>query len=73
MSGWQPIDSAPKDGMPILVSAAGEICVAAWTEGFKEGGWVGWVMGHGAVACEDDWYRVEPTHWMPLPEPPVSP
>lgn len=60
-SRWQPIETAPKDGMVLV---AGQ-----WSD---DGSW--WRnIGHahcGVITGEwDD--LTEPTHWMPLPEPPA--
>jgi hypothetical protein len=66
---WQPIETAPKDGRPILgfgicdgeVSGRGVEPAAAVVE------WCGsWTVG------ATDYYGVtmEATHWMPLPDPP---
>ena len=58
--GWMPIESAPKDGSEILlVSRKGRIANGCWmTANDKVGAWM--------------WPYVlqEPTHWMPLPQPP---
>lgn len=65
MSEWQPIETAPKDGTPLLLGFPNN-CHA--------------LVGH----CEDDlWGQLDedfgfepwpmaPTHWMPLPNPPVK-
>lgn len=59
MSEWKPIETAPKDGM-VLVA------------GFWDDGRSWRDIGHcdhlGVVGRWD--YNLEPTHWMPLPEPP---
>jgi hypothetical protein len=64
---WQPIETAPKDGTPILITRP--------TEWQCEEGW-------HVVRWDDDWWQVhdgkfdcplrgpDPTHWMPLPVPP---
>lgn len=59
---WQPIETAPKDGTPIL-------------------GWPGTMNGYPYVVqyshglwreADGELYHLyEPTHWMPLPEPPA--
>ena len=61
--GWREIESAPKDGKVVLLArflydGTNLLCVASdfWTE---EGGWCDWGPGDH-----------QPTHWMPLPEPP---
>jgi hypothetical protein len=58
---WRPIDTAPKGfNTPLLVCGPrwGHPCICVWNDHFEE-----W---------EDNGARVEPqpTHWMPLPEPP---
>lgn len=58
--GWQPIETAPRDGTLILVFAPGTsrlgdlICPCAWHP------------DAGFCVCE----LREPTHWMRLPDPP---
>lgn len=54
---WQPIETAPKDGTFVLaVTESGYRVIVQW--------------------CADKFWRSnvphawEPTHWMPLPEPP---
>jgi hypothetical protein len=67
---WRPLETAPKDGTPVLV--------------FRED--AGVFTAHYAAAvdfvkdgdCEPQWWTIDgqdlmadlPTHWMPLPEPP---
>lgn len=60
---WQPIETAPKDGTRIIVSKVnGPVwCNVNWRHMIrKPDRWDSFV---GAVPFE-------PTHWMPLPEPP---
>lgn len=73
--GWQPIETAPKDGRFLLlfgpeggVAPDGEYgvpwwCVANW--GPTWNGLLDWSSG-------DDQPPLKPTHWMPLPEPPAT-
>lgn len=68
MSEWQPIATAPKDGRPVLVyipeghprKASQGLRVAHW-----EQPWKCWQLLPGQLI-------VIPTHWMPLPDPPVA-
>lgn len=67
MSKWQPIETIPKDGTHILTYMEKTIVEAWFDNGCSE-----WVTkdlsstGCGCCGSEND----EPTHWMPLPEPP---
>lgn len=58
--GWQPIETAPKDGTLIL----------GWDKDFDcmivEWSYDRWRCSHDG----EDMYTPEPTHWMQLPEPP---
>jgi len=64
---WQPIETAPKDGTPILVGPTKRmgICVASYDK--DDDGLHRWLVDslHG----QSNIYT--PTHWMPLPEPPT--
>ena len=65
MSTWQPIETAPKDRLILICSKFESrliIEVAIWTETKKRMGFSGFVAQFSGP--------VEPTHWMPLPEPP---
>lgn len=57
--GWQPIETAPKDGTRVLTFRVKfrEAMAVAWFDGEE------WRPVHGSA-----W--PDPTHWMPLPEPP---
>jgi Protein of unknown function (DUF551) len=69
---WQPIETAHKaKGFLLLwypVLAFGEwdgmYCIGLWSEKEQR-----WVNAHNINSQFDR----EPTHWMPLPEPPVNP
>ncbi len=61
---WKPIGTAPHDGMEVLVFGNGSYAVACWNgEEWRDMGDIGWAGMYG-----DD--GNQPTHWMPLPEPP---
>jgi hypothetical protein len=67
---WQPIETAPKDGTPVLVARVGGNWSDEWPEiaswmkdGYGPGYWTnGAHDGYG-----DAEPPLEPTHWMPLP------
>lgn len=61
-SEWQPIETAPKDGTPIIAyphTDGGGVGLAIWSN-----------MTTGQWRSEYD--REWPTHWMPLPKPPAT-
>lgn len=75
---WQPIETAPKDGNPVLVAGEGRVEVARWIidkgeilvaahptpywEPFDNSGW------EFSYALQDGWF--DPSHWMPMPSAP---
>jgi len=70
--GWQPIETAPKDGTPILIYSGLRVDVprghvdhekSIYISSF-DGDWWIWDGNFGAE------YAYEPTHWMNLPESP---
>lgn len=81
MMEWQPIETAPRDGTPVLLWPP-HPWSSNWrtsTPSQKMHAWVGqWMdMAKGWVAspCEATEYEPEtqnPTLWQPLPEPPES-
>jgi len=74
---WRPISTAPKDGTTIMVfkftpPAWSVIGLAFW---FGQGAISGW-MSYGLPVLDGEPQTLglaHPTHWMPLPAPPVSP
>jgi len=57
MTEWQPIETAPRDGKRVLL--------------------YNWAYGAGSGHYDKGWWQhfclsqhYEPTHWMPLPDPP---
>jgi len=63
MTGWQPIQTAPRDGSIVIVCEVEG--VPPQTAFFDIGGWQVWVYWLTGMQV-----RGKPTHWMPLPEPP---
>ncbi len=63
MSDWRPIETAPKDGSTII----------GWCREWGEPQTIDWSKGEFG----EHWYtavmlpRYQPTHWMPLPKPPI--
>ncbi len=78
---WQPIKTAPKDGTSVLVY---DYYLTDWEKQddgrYKQTGdsGYGWVVArcdctYGWVIHQRRWNIIKcvnPTHWMPLPEPP---
>ena len=74
MGEWQPIDTAPLDGTAVLL--AGGDCnsddkfyrAVAWKDASEPSIWL-------VSFYDDGWGLIEyhnPTHWMPLPDPPET-
>ena len=64
---WRPIETAPKDGTQIIIAVADaddefEPGWAFWSERFNN-----WMIPTTARG-----YEMYPTHWMPMPEPPLK-
>jgi hypothetical protein len=64
--GWQPIETAPKDGTRFLAFYVADegIYDILWDEG------LGWVSQDYSI---ENFMQSDFTHWMPLPPPPVTP
>lgn len=68
---WQPIESAPKDGTSIILYVAWRIVgEARWQGDGHDEGW--WWAGTDPGDYNADKISSQPTHWMALPEPPMS-
>ena len=83
---WQPIETAPKDGTPVLIWTPEGHDIASYSPREDDGqqsmghdaGWWGCLTpaDPGRHMGNPDYYReaeCQPTHWMPLPEPPDHP
>lgn len=67
MSDWQPIETAPKDWTHVLLAFGSSVAEGYWLEGADL-----WLYANTSIddeSCIID----DPTHWMPLPAPPVRP
>lgn len=70
MSAWQPIKSAPKNQARFLAyfpkgTKRPEVCMTHWS--YHNSCWMAYGLGRSGRVI------YEPTHWMPLPEPPKCP
>jgi hypothetical protein len=85
-NGWQPIETAPKDGRTLLLGYFNSAKKWRTLRGqwFTEGSMDEWdgvadynPAGWYETSVENDdppnCWHTEPTHWMPLPKPPGSP
>lgn len=77
-NGWIPIASAPRDGRQIWlfdpnIDPDQFVGSYGWLDlpiGHPDN-WAGWVFADEILINHCD-YEPEPTHWRPLPEPPVQ-
>jgi hypothetical protein len=72
---WQPIETAPKDGTPVLIWSNGRLYDALWDEDEYNPETEEFTGGWKARWAEIDSYSVSvknPTHWMPSPPPPMN-
>jgi hypothetical protein len=66
---WREIDSAPKDGTPILIAQGDDLAVAWFDTEYV------WLRPGGAWISDynrSDTYEYDPTHWLPLPTAPTT-
>jgi len=71
MTAWQPIETAPRDGTPLLVIEGVVQNVAVWRDGIRPG----WCLKNPYsdepfMERDGDLIDLSPTHWMPLSPPP---
>ena len=76
LTGWQPIETAPRDGTEILMTNGVDVSSGQWFSAY--GGTcdqTGTPNGDDRDAEWMDWsggMQPDPTHWMPLPPPPIE-
>lgn len=63
-SGWQPIETAPKDGTSVLAWRDSGVHVMRWKRLGDDGFWDEWHVKMNHLS--------QPTHWMPLPASPSA-
>lgn len=73
MSEWQPIETAPKDGTVIDLWAVDRCANCFWYEQEDPEDWrySEWRQLYSEAPHSSFPLGLEPTHWMPLPEPPT--
>ena len=81
---WQPIETAPRDGTEIIAVFSSDYggtqekptVYGPWTAAFRRNKWMASWDDASVVEREGYWGTdymetpLDPTHWMPLPEPP---
>jgi hypothetical protein len=81
LAGWQPIESAPKDGTAIWLLVDGLPYLGYGEPAHRElDRKAKWIVKASFRRCEDRadenygcyGHDAEPTHWIPLPEPPEA-
>jgi hypothetical protein len=62
-SGWQPIETAPKDGTEILIAWGDKVTFSYWLDNSKTSHpWQGWKLPSMFPVSG------KPSHWMPIPK-----
>lgn len=74
MGDWQPIESAWRDGRPIIVARHDPTFgwVRGWSRWVDVHGISGWIS-HGFFEIPGELGLAHPTHWQEIPAPPASP
>jgi hypothetical protein len=74
VEAWLPISTAPKDGMEVLLWLCGPWSRIEKAHWYKP--WGNWICGADpSDPNREDRFGIGcliPTHWMPLPAPPIS-
>lgn len=64
---WRTIDSAPKDGTPVIILVKEMEDRMAIEAHYTDGDWnVVWLDAHGCGCCGGG--KPDPSHWIPKPE-----
>lgn len=72
MTDWQPIETAPRDGTPVLLFGQEGMDIAHYDYDRARCGLNPWRRFETAE-YDNDWADIEGvTHWMHLPAPPAS-
>ncbi len=79
---WQPIETAPRDGTEIIVGVdIASVWIVRNARFVKATNWTpqepddvdGWWAQRNSVTQEHLDGIYEPTHWLPMPDPPGNP
>lgn len=62
---WRAIETAPKDWTTLILFNGEDVFAGYYS--CEDGGYDCWMEDQGMGSCQ-----VWPTHWMPLPSPPVA-
>lgn len=73
-NGWQPIETAPKDGTPVIFANFFSKCLLCGAPHVWAGRYIEIdgeaEMFEASFAATNE--NGDPTHWMPLPTPPAE-
>jgi len=72
MTEWQPIETVPKNKKPILVLRDSYVMMAYFNIVTVQWEVVRYIWSDGLMkkCLQENEFKKEFTHWMPLPEPP---
>ncbi len=69
--GWQPIETAPRDGTEVLILRDGRLALGWWSDDPYRPEPVPFWHGTDVHDYGKKWaQKTQPTHWMPLPAAP---
>ena len=73
MTDWQPIETAPKDGTRILLLTEHDVLCGSWNgDEYAKNPRPYWDNDKSRIMGALHTRKFQPTHWMPLPEPPIN-
>ena len=69
MIGWQPIETAPKDGTEIIVKdSGGAVHGVAWTTGLRKVTWANKKPNKDWFTLIDKYWIPHAVYWVPMPD-----
>lgn len=70
LDGWQPIETAPKDGERVLLATPESVWFGYWDREVEAEGGQCWRLDDPDMQRFDIVFETVPSRWMSLPDPP---